>query len=79
MKFERVSNTIYISNLTQKEKELFLNIVPKLIQKYGYQLQPNDVSTEKDSKCLTFTLIENYPDLSGFSSELIRTFASKLR
>jgi hypothetical protein len=70
MKLERFENIITISHLSNIDYEIILNIVPTLLRKYGYTLEFSNYSIENKTIKLTFQ--DNYPDLSGFSQELVR-------
>jgi hypothetical protein len=74
MKLERLNNKLTISNLSTKDYDIILNIIPNLLKKYGYNVELSD--NYSDNKTFGFTLEYNYPDLSEFTQELVRELHS---
>ncbi len=74
MKLERLNNKLTISNLSTKDYDIILNIIPNLLKKYGYNVELLD--NYSDNKTFGFKLEYNYPDLSEFTQELVRKLHS---
>ena len=74
MKLERFNKTITISSLSKEDLVIILNIIPKIITKYHYEIEQIDLAPKHlDFNYVNITLKENYSNLSEFSFELVKS------
>lgn len=74
MKLERFNKTLTISSLSKEDLVIVLNIIPKIITKYQYEIEQIDLGPKYiDYSYINITLKENYSNLSEFSLELVKS------
>lgn len=74
MKLERYGKTLTISSLSKEDLVIVLNIIPKIVTKYNFEIDQIDLGPKNiDYNYVNITLKDNYSNLSEFSLELIKS------